>query len=250
MLSLLVSWSLVNELPARPPSVFQPTGGICRATSHPSTRALLLISSSRIGHHSTISYRYACKTLVRLNISPVVSCSLGQRATRTALSACQPTWTLLGYFPHVNIALPLTYSSRIRHYSTILPLHIQRPWCAGRYLPVGVLSARERAHPHAPQRMPAYRGLCQATAHCPRRVTTDLQFSDRPSQHNLIPLRMQDLDSHEFSPDGGVFSRESRATRTKARPSGPPTAVPLPGSFPHVDTARYDRLTATRRGRL
>jgi len=70
-----VSCSLVNELPARPPAHAILPGALPRYFP-PVHGALLLTSSSRIGHHSTISYRYACKALLRLNISPLVSCSL------------------------------------------------------------------------------------------------------------------------------------------------------------------------------
>ena len=70
-----VLFELVNELPARPPAHAVLPGALPRYFP-PVHGALLLTSSSRIGHHSTISYRYACKALLRLNISPLVSCSL------------------------------------------------------------------------------------------------------------------------------------------------------------------------------
>ena len=337
----------MNELPARPPAHSNLPGAL-PGYFPPVHGALLLISSSRIGHHSTISYRYACKTLVRLNISPLVSCSLVNELLARLSAHANLLGTLLGYFPHVNIALPLTYSSRIRHYSTILPLHIQH-LDSLEYLSFGVLFARERAtrtppsacqptggfarllptvhgalllisssrighhstisyryacktlirmnfpplvscslvnelparipaHVNLPVTLPgyfphvhgallsthssrighystvAYRYISLHTVtrktlirlnifplvSCslvnelparppsvfqptggfagllptrPRRITTDLQFSDRPSQHNLIPLCMQDLDSHEHFPFGVLFARE-RATRT------------------------------------
>ena len=207
----LVSCSLVNELPARPPAHSNLPGAL--PGYFPFVHgALLLISSSRIGHHSTISYRYACKTLIRLNISPLVSCSLVNELPARLSAHANLPGTLLGYFPHVNIALPLTYSSRIGHYSTILPLHIQNLGSL-EYLSFGVLFARERATRTAPSACQPTGGFARLLPTRPRRITTDLQFSDRPSQHNLIPLRMQDLDSLEYFPFGVLFARE-RATRT------------------------------------
>ena len=148
-----VSGSLVNELPARIPAhVNLPatlTGYFPRVHG-----ALLSTYSSRIGHHSTVSYRYislhtvTCRTLIRLNIVPWVSFSL-----------------------------------------------------------VNELPARPPAHAKLPG------GFARLLPTRPRCITTDLQFSDRPSQRNLIPLCMQDLNSLEYFPFGVLFACE-RATRT------------------------------------
>ena len=196
--------------------------------------ALLLISSSRIGHHSAISYRYACKTLIHLNIFPLVSCSLVNELLARLSAHANLPGTLLGYFPHVNIALPLTYSSRIGHYSTILPSHIQNLGSL-EYLSFGVLFARERATRTPPSACQPTGGFVRLLPTRSRRIATDLQFSDRPSQHNLIPLRMQDLDSLEYFPFGVLFAHVNEL------PAWLPAHANLPGAllgyFPHVHIA-------------
>ena len=66
-------------------------------------------------------------TLIRLNIFPWVSGSLvNELPVRLPAHANLPG-TLPGYFPNAHAALPLTYSFRIGHYSTILPLRMQEP---------------------------------------------------------------------------------------------------------------------------
>ena len=160
-----VSGSLVNELPARIPAhVNLPAtlpGYFPRVHG-----ALLSTYSSRIGHHSTVSYRYislhtvTCRTLIRLNIVPWVSFSL-----------------------------------------------------------VDELPARPPAHAKLPG------GFARLLPTRPRRITTDFQFSDRPSQHNFIPLRMQGLASLEYFPFGVLFARE-RATRTAPSACQPTGGVP------------------------
>ena len=57
--------------------------------------------------------------------------------------------TFPGYFPHVNHALLSTYSSRIGHYSTILPLRMQ-DLDSPEYFVLGVWFARERVTRTAP----------------------------------------------------------------------------------------------------
>jgi hypothetical protein len=115
---LQVSCSLVNELPARLPAHANLPGAL--PGYFPLVHgALLLISSSRMGHHSTISYRYACKTLIRMNISALVSCSLVHELPKRIPAHVNLPATLPGYFPHVHGALLSTHSSRIGHYSTI-----------------------------------------------------------------------------------------------------------------------------------
>ena len=126
----LVSCSLMNELPARIPAHVNLPATLPGYFPHV-RGALLSTYSSRIGHYSTVSYRYISlhtvtyKTLIRLNIFPWVSCSLVNELPARLSAHANPPGTLLGYFSHVNVALALTYSSRIGHYSTILPLHIQ-----------------------------------------------------------------------------------------------------------------------------
>ena len=86
----------------------------------------------------------------------------------------------MSYFPHVHIALPLTYSSRIGHYSTILPLHIQNLDSLLEYFALGVWFARERVtrtDPSACQPTGGFVGLLPARE---RRFTIGLKFSDRP----------------------------------------------------------------------
>ena len=223
----------MNELPVRPPAHANLPGALPGYFSSVHG-ALLLTSSSRIGHHSTISYRYACKTLVRLIISPLVSCSLVNELLARLSAHANLLGTLLGYFPHVNIALPLTYSSRIGHYSTILPSHIQN-LDSLEYLSFGVWFARERATRTAPSACQPTGGFARLLPTRPRRITTDLQFSDRPSQHNLIPLRMQDLDSLEYFPFGVLFAHVNEL------PAWLPAHANLPGAllgyFPHVHIA-------------
>ena len=226
----------MNELPARPPAHSNLPGAL-PGYFPPVHGALLLISSSRIGNHSTISYRYACKTLVRLNISPLVSCSLVNELLARLSAHANLLGTLLGYFPHVNIALPLTYSSRIRHYSTILPLHIQH-LDSLEYLSFGVLFARERATCTPPSACQPTGSFTRLLLIRPRRITTDLQFSDdRPSQHNLIPLCMQDLGSLDYLPFGVLFARE-RATRTAF------SACQPTGGFARLLPTRPRRISA------
>ena len=173
-----VSGSLVNELPARPPAHSHLPGAL--PDYFPLVHgALLLISSSRIGHHSTISYRYACKTLIRLNISPLVSCSLMNELPARLPAHANLPGALLGYFPHVHVALPSSYSSRIGHYSTILPPRIQN-LDSHEYFALGVWFTCERAtrtDPSAFQPTGDFAGLLPAR---PRRITIDLQFLDRP----------------------------------------------------------------------
>ena len=81
------------------------------------------------------------------------------------------------------------------------------------YFPFGFLFARERATRSPPSAFQPTGGFARLLPTRPRRITTDLQFSDRPSQHNLIPLCMQNLGSLEYFPFGVLFARE-RATRT------------------------------------
>jgi len=81
------------------------------------------------------------------------------------------------------------------------------------YFPLGVLFARERATRTPPGACHPTGGFATLLPTRPRRITTDFQFSDRPSQHNFIPLRMQGLASLEYFPFGVLFARE-RATRT------------------------------------
>ena len=113
-----MSCSLVNELPARLPAHAN-LPGVLPGYFPLVHGALLLISSSRMGHHSTVSYRYACKTLIGMNIFPLVSCSLVNELPARIPAHVNLPATLPGYFPHVHGALLSTYSSRIGHYSTV-----------------------------------------------------------------------------------------------------------------------------------
>ena len=218
------------------PSACQSTGGFARLLStRPRRITTDLQFSDRPSQHNLIPL--SMQDLHSLEYFPFGILLARERATRTALSACQPTWDFagLGYFPHVHIALPLTYSSWIGHYSTILPSHIQN-LDSLEYLSFGVLFARERATCTAPSACQPTGGFARLLPTRPRRITTDLQFSDGPSQHNLIPLRMQDLDSHEHFPFGVLFSRE-RATRTN------PSACQPTGDFAGLLPTRARRVT-------
>ena len=65
-----------------------------------------------------------------------------------------PSGTLPGYFPYVHGALLLIYSSRIGHYSTILPLRMQEPLlvvarmrnCGGGDVTMMMMISRKPAH--------------------------------------------------------------------------------------------------------
>ena len=127
------------------------------------------------------------KALIRLNIFPLVSCLLVNELPAWLPAHANLPGALLGYFPHVHIALPLSYSSRIGHYSTILPLHIQN-LDSLEYFALGVLFARERATRTAPSARQPTGGGAKQLPISPRRIKTDVQFSDRPSQHSFIPL--------------------------------------------------------------
>ena len=81
------------------------------------------------------------------------------------------------------------------------------------YFDLVVWFARERVTRMAPNACQPTGGFAGLLPTRPRRITTDFQFSDRPSQHNFIPLRMQGLASLEYFPFGVLFARE-RATRT------------------------------------
>ena len=104
------------------------------------------------------------------------------------------------------------------------------------YFPFGFLFARERATRSPPSAFQPTGGFARLLPTRPRRITTDLQFSDGSSQHNLIPLRMQDLDSHEHFRFGVLFSR-ARATQTN------PSACQPTGDFAGLLPARARRVT-------
>ena len=109
----------------------------------------------------------------------LVSCSLENELPGRLPAHVNLPGTLLGYFPHAHIALPLTYSSRIGHYSTILPLHIQN-LDSIEYFALGVWFGRERVtrpDPSACQPTGDFAGLLPARQ---RPITIGLQFSDRP----------------------------------------------------------------------
>ena len=168
--------------------------GLCEATlPRPRRITTDLQFSDRPSQHNLITL--SMQDLHSLEYFPFGILLARERATRTALSACQPTWDFagLGYFLHVHIALPLTYSSWIGHYSTILPSHIQN-LDSLEYLSFGVLQlagvlfARERATCTASSACQPTGGFATLLPTRPRRITTDFQFSDRPSQHSFIPL--------------------------------------------------------------
>ena len=151
----------MNELPARPPAhanlpvalpgYFPPAHG-----------ALLLISSSRIGHHSTISYRYARKTLIRSNISPLVSCSLVNELPARLSAHANLPGALPGYFPLVHVALLLISSSRMGHQSTVSYRYACKTLIRMNIFPlvscslVNELPARIPAHVNLPATLPGY----------------------------------------------------------------------------------------------
>ena len=178
-----VSGSLVDELPAHGSQRMLTYRGGVPGYFPPVHGALLLTSSSRIGHHSTISYRYECKTLIRLNIFPLVSCSLVNEQTRTAPSACQPTGDFSRLLPARERRITIDLQLSDRHYSTILPLRMQGLGSL-EYFALGVWFARERACERVTRTAPS---ACQPTGGFagllpirPRRITIDLQFPDRP----------------------------------------------------------------------
>ena len=118
--------------------------GLCEAT-FPRPRRITtdLQFSDRPSQHNLISLRMqGRKALIRLNIFPLVSCLLVNELPAWLPAHANLPGALLGYFPHVHIALPLSYSSRIGHYSTILPLHIQN-LDSLEYFALGVLFACE-----------------------------------------------------------------------------------------------------------
>ena len=155
-ISPLVSCSLVNELPARIPAAHvNPPATLPGYFPHVHG-ALLSTYSSRIGHYSTVPYRYiplhtvTCKTLIRLNISPLVSCSLVNELPARLPAHANLPGALPGYFPPVHGALLLISSSRIGHHSTISYRYACKNLDSLEYFPFGVLFARERATRTAP----------------------------------------------------------------------------------------------------
>ena len=154
--------SLVNELPAWLSAHANLPETLLGYLPHVHI-ALLLLYSSRIGHYSTILPLHI-QTLIRMNILPWVSGSVVNESPARIPAHVNLPATLPVYFPHVNDPLLSAYSSRIGHYSTVLPLRIQ-DLDSPEYFFLGVWFARERANPHGSQRMPTYRGGCQATFH-------------------------------------------------------------------------------------
>ena len=142
----------------------------------------------------------------------------------------------MGYFPHVHDVLPLTYISRIDHHSTILPLRIQDLDSLLEYFDLGVQFARERvtrarlpAHANLPGGLPGYFPLVHGALL--------LTSSSRIGHHSMIlPLHIQNYDSHEYFALGVWFARE-QASRTD------PSACQPTGDFAGLLPARARRIT-------